>query len=147
MGSTGAAGTAWEIGAPSLVGPFAANSGANCFGTNLAAEYGLNANIWLRSPPIDLTTVGAATLYYAQAFTIEEGFDAGSVVVLDAIDDSELAVITAIIDGVSLDWKQVRKPIPAEALGKTIKLEFRFTSDHLQNDAGWYIDDVNVTVP
>ena len=34
-----------------------------------------------------------------------------------------------------------------EALGKNIRIEFRFNSDELENFAGWYIDDVVVTVP
>ena len=41
----------------------------------------------------------------------------------------------------------VSKAIPAEALGKMVKIEFRFTSDDISNFAGWYIDDVVVTVP
>ncbi|NIP93061.1 MAG: hypothetical protein GWO24_06225, partial [Akkermansiaceae bacterium] len=32
--------TAWELGPPLAVGPVAANSGDNCFGTNLDDDYG-----------------------------------------------------------------------------------------------------------
>jgi hypothetical protein len=35
--------------------------------------------------------------------------------------------------------------LPPEALGQMIQLEFLFTSDDVQNLAGWYIDDVLVT--
>jgi hypothetical protein len=41
----------------------------------------------------------------------------------------------------------LRKSLPAEALGKTIMIEFRLTSDEFMNLNGWYLDDVTVTVP
>ncbi|NIP92338.1 MAG: hypothetical protein GWO24_02225, partial [Akkermansiaceae bacterium] len=115
VGSDGQAGTVWELGTPSVVGPASAASPVNCFGTNLAANYGLDADVWLRSPAIDLTAAGAATLSYAQFRDIEQGFDFGMVRVLDAADDSELAVIEAIIDDVSAGWEKVSKALPAEA--------------------------------
>ena len=139
--------TNWELGAPSLVGPAAANSGTNCFGTNISADYGLSAEVWLRSPPIDLTTAGAATLSFSQFTDIEEQFDFGKVSVLDAGDDSELAVLEEPVEGTTVDWEQVIRFLPAAALGKTVIIEFRFQSDDIQNFGGWYIDDVGVTVP
>ncbi|NIP92887.1 MAG: hypothetical protein GWO24_05255 [Akkermansiaceae bacterium] len=146
-GSDGAGGdTAWELGSPTT-GPGSANSGDNCFATNLDADYGLDAEVWLRSPPIDLTGAGEATLSFFEFKDIEEGFDFGTIRVLDAADDSELAIVEDVVDGDTGDWEQSRKPIPAEGLGKVIVIEFRFTSDDIQNFAGWYIDDFKVTVP
>ncbi|NIP95070.1 MAG: hypothetical protein GWO24_17135 [Akkermansiaceae bacterium] len=101
----------------------------------------------MRSPPIDLTTAGGATLHYAEFRDIEEGFDFGTIRVLDAADSSEIAVIADNIDGVTSDWEQAREALPPEALGKVIRIEFRFTSDDISNFAGWYIDDPQVTVP
>ena len=147
VGSDGADGTAWEFGSPSAVGPPAAHSGDNCFGTNLSGDYGMDADIWLRSPEIDLTTAGGATLIHWEFKDIEEGFDAGSIRVYDAADDSELAVLDDSIDGVSDGWEEASYTLPPEALGKTVYFCFRFTSDDLQNFAGWYIDNVEVTVP
>jgi hypothetical protein len=146
-GSTGADGTAWELGAPGVPGPLAANSPTNCFGTNLTASYGVDADVWLRSPPIDLTTASGATLNYFQSLDIETQFDVGSVRVFDTADDSELAVVTAVVDGSVPDWTMVTKRLPEVALGKTVVIEFRFQSDELENFAGWYIDDFKVTVP
>ncbi|NIP98540.1 MAG: hypothetical protein GWO24_36080, partial [Akkermansiaceae bacterium] len=88
-----------------------------------------------------------ATLRYWEFTDIEEGFDFGSIRILDAADDSELAVIEEVVDGVTADWEQVSHAIPAEGLGKLIKLEFRFETDDLQEFAGWYLDDVTVTTP
>jgi bacillopeptidase F len=147
IGSDGDAGTAWELGSPTNVGPAVAHSPSNCFGTNLSSNYLVDANVWLRSPVLDLTGVGGATLNYYQFLDIEEGFDFGEVAVLDAADNSQLAVIASPIDGLTTDWEQVSKSIPAAALGRNVKIEFRFTSDDIENFAGWYVDDVTVTVP
>jgi hypothetical protein len=146
-GVDGDPGTVWELGTPSNVGPVAANSPANCFGTNLSGEYTLFADCWLRSPAIDLSTAGGATLSFFQFIDVEPGFDAGSVSVLDALDDSVLAVIKSPISGADFDWNELTQALPPAALGKTIKIEFRLTSDELQNYPGWYIDDILLTVP
>ncbi len=151
-GSDGAGGTIWELGTPTNAGPAAANSPANCFGTNLAGSYAIDAEVWLRSPPIDLTTAGGATLNYAQFYDIEAGFDSGRVRVLDNADNSELAVLEDLLDGASSDWEQVAKVLPAAALGKTVLIEFRLITDDFDDPAlgpfaGWYIDDFDLTVP
>ena len=151
-GSDGREGTAWQLGSPSVVGPLAANSPTNCFGTNLDSDYGFDANVWLLSPAIDLTNAGGATLSYHQFKDIEEPsaqvvFDLGSLSILDASDNSVLAVIETDITGFTGDWEKVTKAIPAAALGKSIKMEFRLQSDGDFHFPGWYIDDVVVTVP
>ncbi|MFP6857611.1 MAG: discoidin domain-containing protein, partial [Roseibacillus sp.] len=145
FGSDGAAGTAWELGVPTN-GPGSANSLVNCFGTNLSSDYAINADVWLRSPTIDLTTAGGATLNYFQYRDIEEGFDFAIISVLDAADDSLIAEIPGI-DSAAFAWELVSKSLPAEALGKMIKIEFRLTSDEIETFPGWFIDDFEVTVP
>ena len=129
------------------MGPPAANSPTNCFGTNLSADYADDANVWLRSGEIDLTNAAGATLSYFQYFEIELGFDKGFVSVLDAGDDSVLGVLVPIVDGSSAGWEEVTMSLPAAALGKTVKIEFRLDSDDVMNEAGWYLDDFNLTVP
>jgi hypothetical protein len=101
----------------------------------------------LRSPIIDLTNAAAATLNFFQYVDIEEGFDFGRLSILDANDQSELAVLEPTIDGLTGDWNSVSKRLPAAALGTTIVIEFRLSSDDISNFAGWYIDDVIVTIP
>ncbi|MDE0594899.1 MAG: hypothetical protein OSB65_06610, partial [Roseibacillus sp.] len=145
FGSDGAVGTAWELGVPTN-GPGVANSLLNCFGTNLNSDYALSADVWLRSPAIDLTAAGEATLNYFQYRDIEEGFDFGIISVLDATDDSLLAEIPGS-DSAVFAWELVSKSLPPEALGKVIKIEFRLTSDEIENFPGWFIDDVEVTTP
>jgi hypothetical protein len=142
--------TNWEFGAPSNVGPLAAHSGTNCWGTNLASRYAWECDVFLLSPVIDLTTAGAATLNYQRYVDIEATFDRGRVRVLDAADNSELGYIEDNIEGFELDWSLSSTAIPAAALGKMIKLEFRFEADDFDlvpGQSGFYIDDVRVTVP
>jgi hypothetical protein len=143
-------GTNWELGAPSIVGPPTAFDGLNCVGTNIAAPYTLNANIFLRSPMIDLVNATGATLNFAHWVDIEADFDFGSVAVLDATDNSELGLVVNVVDGdLPGDWTQFSRSVPAAALGKNVIFEFRFFEDGigLLDQAGWYIDNVVVTVP
>lgn len=148
-GSDGDAGTEWQLGEPSVIGPLAANSPTNAFGTNIDAAYTTGTNTWLRSPPIDLTNASGATLNYFRFIDIEPDFDSGTVSVLDAADNSELATIETGIDGLSADWEAVRRSIPEVALGKSVIIEFRLETDDFDvvDYAGFYVDDIEVTVP
>ena len=143
--------TNWEFGAPTVVGPAAANSGSNCFGTNLSADYAFNADLWLRSPVIDLTAAAGATLNFSHYVDIEAGFDFGQIRLLDTdAANAELAILEMTIDGDNpADWKPFSKVLPAAALGKNIVIEFRFVADDVAPfpQVGWYIDDVIVTEP
>jgi hypothetical protein len=147
VGSDGDPGTDWQFGTPTTVGPTVTNSGLSCFGTNLSSDYGTDADVWLRSPAIDLTGANAATLRYAEFKDIEAIFDSGTVNVLDASDDSLIVEVATGIEGQSTQWDPVNRLLPAEALGKVIKIEFRLTSDNFGPGAGWYLDDVAVTTP
>lgn len=140
-------GSDWELGMPSNVGPATTNSGTVCFGTDLDASYETMANVWLRSPPIDFSGASGGTLTYAEFRDIEPMFDSGTINILDASDDSLIAELETGIDGTSSQWSSVSHALPAEALDRIIKIEFRLQSDDFSNFAGWYIDDVVVTVP
>lgn len=147
-GSDGAEGTIWEWGAPSNVGPATgANGSTNCFGTNLSGDYTADANVWLRSPTIDLTAVSSATLRFAHFIDTELTWDSGSIRVLDATNQSELGVVATALDGVATDWASFRAPLPEAAIGQLIQLEFRLVSDSVVHFSGWYIDDVQVSEP
>jgi hypothetical protein len=145
--------THWELGNPAggpLTGPPVAKSSPNCVGTNISSNYGISTDIWLRSPgTIDLTAATGATLHFQQFLDIETAFDRGSVRVLLASDETQQLGVDLInpTDGTSSDWKEISVELPPEALGEVIKLEFRFESDEVQSFAGWYIDDVVVSVP
>ena len=144
--------TVWELGTPDPVllgGPPAAHSGTNCFGTDLDTSYADSTGVFLRSPSINLTTAAGATLTFWRFYDIETGFDWGRVRVLDAADDSEIAVLEETFDGTTNDWEEVSIKLPAEVAGKMVKIEFILATDDVTNNpqAGLYIDDVSVTVP
>ena len=146
--------TNWEWGAPTLVGPFGgANGSTNCFATNLAGDHEFNADIWLRSPPIDLTAAGitGAELRMMQFKDIESPgadlFDYGSIRVLRASDLTQLgADIASDITGVSIDWEPYSAALPPEAIGEEVIIEFQFISDDVANFPGWYIDEVAIAL-
>jgi hypothetical protein len=149
-----APGTTWERGVPTAPGgPTAAHSLANCYATNLASDYTLNADVWLRSPPIDLTDPGitGAKLSFSHFLEMEAGFDFGFVRVIDAVTNLPLgADLLDPQDGLSIAWEElVDLELPPEAIGNLnpVKIEFRLVSDDLFADfSGWAIDDVSVSV-
>ncbi len=149
-GVDGDPGSDWELGTPtSIFEPASgAHSGVNCFGTIIGGTYSVSANVWLLSPEIDLTTAAVATLSYFEFRDIDDFGDSGSITIFDAADDSLIAVLEADVTGLNNDWAEVTFEMPAAALGKTIQIEFRFTSDPASLPLfGWYIDDVLVTEP
>ena len=150
VGNDGVAGTDWQIGIPTVVGPVSAFGGVNCAGTNLEANYGEDANVWLLSPPIDLTNAGSATLSYAQWVDVEGiQFDYGTITVMDASNGATLAVLDDDMDDNTNEWEEFSTALPVEAFGKTIQIEFRLFSDDFPgtNFSGWYLDDVQITIP
>jgi hypothetical protein len=151
--------TVWQLGSPTggpATGPLAANSGPNCYGTNLTTNYGISSKTWLRTPAIDLTTATAGTVVFQQWIDMDEfdNQDIGTVRVLDASvlpgTVTELGVVQANITGLdSTGWVEFSVELPAAALGQSIALEFLFMSDddNIFDQSGWYIDDVMVTTP
>ena len=118
------------------------------YGTNITGNYAPNADTWLRSPAINLTPTGitGATLTYKQYIDTDLGLDVGSVRLLDAGNgDTELAVLANNLGGVEEGWTSETIILPPVALGKSIRIEFRFVSDAVTNFAGFYVDDVTVT--
>ena len=100
-------------------------------------------------PEIDLTDPGVtgAQLSFFQAHDIELTFDFGTVRVVDAASGVQLGTeLFMRVEGTELDWQQRSAPLPPEALGNTIRLEFRLTTDEFGEVAGWYIDDVLLTL-
>jgi len=140
--------TAWVLGSPNgSTGPITGADGSgNAFATNLG-DYGNDADIFLRSPVIDLTGGGITTAtltldHYRDA----DGFgDLFGVRVLRAGDLSELGTLDPDPIVFDADWVEFSGALPASAVGEEVILEFWFTSD-ATNDAfsGWTIDNVAV---
>ena len=130
------------------MGPEAANSGANVYGTNLDSNYGQSANITLLSPVIDLTSVerGSLKLGYFLQSSDNEG---GQIRVLDEAADEELGS-SEVYTGDSGGWQELSLNLlrfgdtQNSIVGQKVRFEFRFLSDDNIDDdgAGWYIDDL-----
>jgi hypothetical protein len=155
----------WELGTPANVGPVPPGvplpSASNCVATDIASNYDdppsdlgvAHTDIWLRTPAIDLGAATEGTLVFQQWTEIEDvpgDLDYGSIRILDASDDSELATMeNRTIDGNTSGWEEYSMELPAEAFtatGGTIKVEWHFEADDIVSFAGSYIDDVTVTV-
>ena len=98
-----------------------------------------------------MTGVEKATLSFYQ-WTDFEGapFDWGSIRILNAADDSELAVVVNELDPQLFPaWEEFKIAIPPAGLNQNIKVEFRFFHDDADvgQQAGWYIDNFSITAP
>lgn len=142
--------TQWEVGIPTS-GPGSAHNGVNVLATKLAGDYDVSQEVGYRSPVIDLTGRDSATLefYTYYDFEVYEGaaMDWGNVYLLDAATGQNLLPgdATALhFERAYLNWRRVSYPLPSEALGRAIRIEFRLFSDLFDGRPGWYIDDLRV---
>ena len=139
--------TTWELGTPAgSSGPMSgANGSVNAWCTNLG-NYGPDSDITLRSPAIDLSPAPGAVLA-CDLFRDADGFaDTASICFVRASDQgplgAPLAIDMIVIDG---DWVNQTFPVPPEALGEIIQIEFKFMSDNSDDDfSGLSIDNVSV---
>ncbi len=153
--------TEWELGPPaSEHGPGAAQSGSNVYGTDLDGDYELNTFASLYSPQIDLSGLDAATLVFSSSRDVEPALVGGELVdfikvwAVDAQGADVVGMPLLRQAGVRAQWKVTRVQIPVEALGRSVRFEFRLTSDDFNlfdpdtggdiTQAGWFIDDVSV---
>lgn len=142
--TTGGTGNNWELGTPQN-GPGEAFSGDNVYATSLTGNTNPGMKAWLRSPPIDLTGVDAATLEFYEwlridpnpAFhkTIVRTLDASTLTVLEELD---------VKAGAVLNWSSRTLPLGEASLGKEIVIEFFMDTDTFEMREGWYIDDVRI---
>ena len=103
----------------------------------------------MRSPPIDLTAAGPAEAILSfQQFRDADGFgDTGIVRILSASDLSELGTFDPDLTQFDIDWNEFTIPLPGTAIGQSIIIEFKFTSDNsADNFSGWSIDNVEINL-
>ena len=149
----GESGTWWELGKPTN-GPGEAHSPTRAYGTGLAKDYGDYTDVYLVSPVIDLTDLDNARVEFWSYRDCEPAFegeltDACQVWILDEDGEYLNDVPIWIRGGEAKQWRLEKAKIPAEALGQKIRLEFNFSTDGGQDNgpqAGWFIDDVAITI-
>jgi len=141
--------TQWEFGAPNgSTGPITgAGDSATAWCTNLG-DYGIDSDISLRSPAIDLTDVSGAELSFS-AFRDADGFgDTAVVRFLRAADQvqlgSDIPIDMTVFD---TNYSTITIPVVAGALGETILVEWNFVSDNSADSfSGLSIDNVGISV-
>lgn len=146
-------GTPWAHGAPNSpsLGGGAITSGAGgstqCWGTNLTGGYAASTDTSLRSPVIDLTSVTAATLSFAQAIDSNSGHTLEVNIIDDTTDTVIANIIPATQDGNTSvsPWETVAPvALPGAAYGQAVRIEWRFIGNGDGTYNGAYIDDVTV---
>lgn len=140
----------WERGTPvGSTGPLSgAEDTANAWCTNLG-DYGINSDISLISPPIDLTGVVNAELTM-EVWRDGDGFgETASIRFLRSDDGVQLGADTPIdMSIIDASWTELNIPVAAEAFGETITIEINFVSDDTPDFfSGLAIDNVKVEVP
>ena len=138
--------TSWAWGAPTS-GPSAPYSIPNVWATNLAGNYGSSEAGWITSPVIDLSAYAglAPTISFQHWNDIEStSFDWGAV---EATKDGGATWqdVSCKIGDVTT-WTQKTIALDSTYAVSDFQFRFYFRSDGSGNYAGWYIDDVAVSV-
>ncbi len=139
--------TLWQLGTPSgSTGPITGVDGsANAWSTNLG-DYGTNSDISLFSPSLDFSGLSGAELTF-KAYRDADGFGDTAIVRFRRVaDDVQLGpdhdLDMTVFD---TDYTSIRVPVPVEAIGETVRIEFNFVSDSSPDAfSGLSIDNVVV---
>lgn len=102
---------------------------------------------------VDLGGAAGAQLIFDTYYMIEYGWDFGYVSVRDGdalFDDDPLTeppawILLDVLTGY-MDWHTLSYNLPVSALSEHTQIRFRFVSDDVVQDEGWYIDDVCVDI-
>ncbi|MFD1019107.1 S8 family serine peptidase [Thalassobacillus hwangdonensis] len=129
----------WEWGVPES-GPEAAFSGEKAYGTNLAGEYGNNADMTLVMPPVSLPE-GDAFLRFQSWHILENNYDYGHLVVSTDMENWEQV---AEYNGDSAGWVETEVDLSNYA-GQNVFIGFHVDTDFSVTKEGWFIDDVHLT--
>ncbi len=159
----------WELGSPQA-GPPGAASGIKVWGTNLDGTYGVDADMTLVSPLIDLEGLDSAVLIFNHWYDIHTstpgaGFDDGGWVEVskdrgvtwtyiapdggypDVIETNPyIASGAPVYAGQTADWEEAIFQLDAFA-GHEILIRFHLFQDPFdppEPGLGWYIDDVRI---
>ena len=109
-----------------------------------AGDYGVYADIGLRTPLIDLTDRSSAVLTFYHWYATELDYDLITVRVVDEFGQPVGDHLLQTSGNSGGAWVRKELALPAAAMGQRVKVEFHFYSDEVNTDAGWYIDDVDI---
>ncbi len=141
----------WQMGTTNFTSP---HSGSNLLATNLNSQYTNNIDAIAWTEYIDINA--ATTFSFWHQYQIESNYDGGQIVA--RVEGSSNNIILTPnpgytnynlpalggpgFDGGQNVWAQVNVEVPQNLHGQSVKFGFRFASDSMVTDDGWYIDDV-----
>ena len=143
----------WETGSSNYTSAY---SGSNLLGTNLDYEYSNNVNsvAWTDYFEVMPTT----NLTFWHKYSIESNYDGGQIIA--SIEGSSTNTVLIPFTGYTNEnlpalggpgfsgnqnnWTEVNMIIPNSLQGQTVRFGFRFASDSMVNDEGWFIDDITI---
>lgn len=131
----------WAFGPPGVVGPPAAFTGTNVYGTNLTGNYSDNSDYRLTAGPFDLSGIRHAELRFARWLENEAGFDLARV----QIRIGASGAWQSVWEGFGRDkaWTQVRYDVASLVDGEDeVYVRFQLISDTGTIGPGFYIDDL-----
>ena len=133
----------WDIGSPTS-GPGSAHSGEYCWATNLNGHYADNNSSTLLTPCIQLPTTydPQLLLRFWHWFSFQDS-DNGRVFLYPEGDTSQGILISHVFSNSSDGWGQYLVDL-ADYAGQRVSFGFHFTEGGSYEDAGWYIDDVEI---
>ena len=152
----GGTGDEWELGTPAY-DLSSAHSGTNVWGTDLSSTTGNSNLYWLKTGNISISGATDLNLSFMHWYHFESCCD-GSIV--EASNDSNTWIkITPSggyggagyssfepdYSGTKKSWDLATFDLSSFEGNDTIAFRFRFGSDGSVTNAGWYIDDINLT--
>ncbi len=144
---SGGTNSSWAWGSPSIYfEPGGAHSDPNVWATNLTGQYNHKEESYIISPVIDLSSYTGLTptISFWQWSDVESGTDRGVVEVTKDGGAHWINMSGSIYD-VS-PWLLKSIQLDAAYAVSDFQFRFHFSSDSSGKYAGWYIDDVAVTV-
>ncbi|MCB8944840.1 MAG: VCBS repeat-containing protein [Ardenticatenaceae bacterium] len=139
----------WEWGPPTS-GPEKAHSGSYVWGTNLSGNYGPSEDEYLTTPPIDLTSVppGIVAVSWWHWIETEANFDFASVEVSNNGGTSwqVVYVVSGTVSGPTNAYLNETVLLGPGFAVNDFQMRFRLQSDNVFQFAGFYVDDLSISV-
>jgi hypothetical protein len=138
--------TSWARGVPTT-DPGRARTGSKVWATNPSGNYNNNEDGYLVSPPIDLTPLaGESTirLHWYDYLRSESGYDYASVEVSND-GGATWKIVWGPASGDIGGWNpETATVLPSAYATPQFRIRFHFTSDYMNRNLGWYIDDLSI---
>jgi hypothetical protein len=151
------AGTLWQLGQPSVVGPAFSQDGSSLWGTNIASDYTNNAAVVLHTPFFNFSTTSTVTITFYQWYELTGGGPQTDYAYFGYNEDPASPNFITILDSYSGDsisdpssdvngWVPITMDVTGIAAGNpNIRFSWMLEENgNFQSAAGYYIDNVSI---